>query len=508
MFLLSLSCLHAQKKGETVVDKLLYEDRQYLHDMYHDSRNPVSIANSLWDIADFTLGYEHKQGSFHKINEGKNENLWNVGIQGTKKIGKMSFAGGVIYRNEKTGNRKWSNSLYIAGDNPFFIADSIASDYTAEKFRLHGGMSYKLSDKWQLALRAGYDVGNMADQTDPRPKTKGMRFHADAGFSYKINSTFSIGTSFSAERLRESISYYSVDHLNPKTNSIFLFRALGNPEVKEAYGYTRRYYGSDYSAQLQLLWDGTISNFLELNVLFQGEQAEDGSTDFSYKGGDYSANEYSVLNRTRFIAGSFIHNLTVEAGFKPVSGIWYIQTQTIDKDGNKIWTVRDKSISHTNDQLSASASYRFDLTKKSTPTFSSFFKASYYSSNINQYPELNYLRYSNLLFEGYLTKHLSFKKNMLSLSLTGNYGISPSKEIKADGYRLYETYLTPSFEALIADHYGAGAEISYKTPLKLKQNQFILNLFANTSINHYKGQSPLYKNTNRTYLYGGLSLIF
>lgn len=103
-----------------------------------------------------------------------------------------------------------------------------------------------------IGLRADYRVGSTANQTDPRPNVDGMRFYLNPGVDYQLGQ-FTIGLSGRMEWLSES-SEYTVVRSTEGTYYAFLFHGLGDPIMKTAIGYQRKYSGNLGGGNFQLIW--------------------------------------------------------------------------------------------------------------------------------------------------------------------------------------------------------------------------------------------------------------
>jgi hypothetical protein len=504
LFLISLlpCCCLAQTDAQWE-RKALYKELLYLNHTLYNSRNPGSISEAPADITVFDAAYSSASGSYKLIHEGKTEARRTGGIYGIKKFDKLSFEGSIEYDNETLDGKKWANYLYISGDNPFFITDSIPSDYGVEKFRLNGGFSYEIGPQWRAALRATYDAGTLADQTDPRPSTKGMSFVLNPGIVFRPGKSFTIGLSAEIGRLNESTSYTVVNSIEPNVNTLFLFKGLGSPEVKSALGYKRIYEGGEYRGDVQFVWDlSPLSNFFEAGYGVAGEYADDGDTGFNYKGGDYKATTYSITDQLRLSAASTVHRITAKVESKAIDGIWYIQTQSADTDGNIVWTVRDKSITHKAANMLASLNYTIDFMKDDLPGLTASLTGTYKSSDIKQYPDLYRRQYRLATYRGDLTKHLNIFKGLLSLSLNGVYAASLSQEMEVDGSKLNAAYLEPAFLAEGSSYYAFGLGADYQKPLNISAHPFLLGFNAAAALKQYNGKGTLYPDTRRLFNIG------
>lgn len=173
-----------------------YRDVMWLENSWAGSVNPVSIAKvPLESLFGLRVKYGLLDGNFRQVDEAEKENDLQVSIFGIKKLNKMVFEGNIGYYNQIQYDRKWNSTLFISPQNPFILADSIAGKFNLEKFVLHGGFAWNLSSRVNVGLRADYEVGSVADQTDPRPDTKSMRFGLTPGIAFRLSEQFSLGMS-------------------------------------------------------------------------------------------------------------------------------------------------------------------------------------------------------------------------------------------------------------------------------------------------------------------------
>ena len=184
---------------------------------------------------------------------------------------------------------------------------------------------YEINAHWRAGLRAIYEVGSNADQTDPRPDIKGMRFLLNLGVNYQWGN-FRIGASAGVRWLGESVNYTLVKTY--ETYQLFLFRGMGNYESQQAIGFQRRYTGTASQGNLPLGWNNAAhrADFLELGYEKSTEEARDGSSSNKYKGGKYARTRFSLTNRFRISGERTMHNVTLEASHNKVEGTWYSQT--------------------------------------------------------------------------------------------------------------------------------------------------------------------------------------
>ncbi len=494
-------------------EKALYPNMLYLGNIQYGSSNPTSISRQPWNVAAFDVVFSLDQGDFHQINEPAKRRIWDGKIYGIKKLEKIAFEGNLEYSNQELSDKQWKSIIFTSDDNPFFIGDSILGDYSVELFHLNGGFSYMITPSWHAGLRADYRVGSLADQSDPRPATSGMRFSLNPGIDYSTGN-FIFGIAADLGWLAEGTQFRKVG-VDMYTDNIFLFHGLAKPVNRLVTGiisYQRNYTGSRYGGIVDMVWDNKhrLANYLEGRIILSSEEAKDGGSSYTFRGGDYAATEVLVKDRFQIRSERIVHNISVEGGIKNIEGTWYTQTGSSDPDGTIIWVVRDKSVAYKEQKIQGSLSYRMDLMKNGISHLTWSVLGGYLSSDIDQYPELYTQSYTSVWGKADISKRFRIKRSLLGLSVNGIYKVSPDKKLNmsGEGTKFKETYFTPALEALAADYYSFGGGISYQIPVRLSNIPIWIGVFANGALCNYIGDSDLYKDTGRNFVWAGLNLVF
>lgn len=503
---LSLSCFcQAQDRKDSL---RIYQDVLYLGNIQYGSNNPTAISDSpLCYVTDININFLRSSGNFRLMDQPSHEHWWNGSLFGIQRIGRITFLGNLNYENGKQTDRKWNSTLFIANDNPFIVADSLTGNYNVEKFKLNGGLSYEINAHWRTGMRAIYEVGRSADQTDPRPDIKGMRFLLNPGVDYRLGN-FRIGASAGVRWLGESVNYTLVKTY--ETYQLFLLHGMGNYESQQAIGFQRRYTGTAFQSNLQLCWNNVShwADFLELGYEKSIEEAIDGNNSNKYKGGKYTRTRFFLANRFRISRERTIHNATLEASHNKVEGTWYIQTQSSDADGNTVWEVKDASICHIENRTDASLTYRMDRILQKLPHFTCEMKTGICLSETKNYPEVYLQKYTTAYAILNLSKNLPIKKSLISIHLHGMYNHRLSSSFLADGMKLKTVYSFPIFEvsssAYCLGNIGAKAQV----PLVLNGFHSWLGIYAEYTLKHYTGNHVLLNGTNRNQLNTGVNLTF
>lgn len=505
------STMYAQQNP--IEAKGFYKDLQYIDNIQYGSENPTAISSAVFELVDLNVGYGYDNGDLHEINSPSARRGAEGEIYGAKKLEKVDFEGTIKYSNEKLLRKKWRSTLYVDGDNPFFLADTLAGDNKVETFLVEGGFSYRFAKGWRAGIKAEYNVGSLTDQFDPRPDTRSMSFCLIPGFDYSFGN-FTIGLNGHIGWLSENTSYIKVG-LENKNNTIYMFRGMGKPVLQTVdvnSGWRRDYSGTCYGGGIQFIWDnkGSLANIVEASLDIDKESAIDGESKFKYLGGDYKGMTIGARDRFRIKTDRLVHNISVEGEMKSITGIWYTQVASSDENGLTIYEVKDESVSHEEKKISLQAGYRMDVMKNGLPSLSWKVNAGFKSSSMTQYPEEYTRKWSTIIVEADITKSFRIKKSILGVNLGGSYnhGLSSELDMTPQGTKFDKTYHIPEIDYLTAGYFSAGGEIFFNIPISTKKSVIWLGCHLRDKYYHCIDNSSLYAKTARNTLQAVINLTF
>lgn len=511
MMLMGSILSHAQENQAQA--KGFYKDMQYIGNIQHASSNPTAISSAVFDIVDLNIGTGYDNGKFHEINAPSAHFRAGGEIYGARKLKNIDFEGTIKYSNESLKEKVWRSTLYVDGDNPFFLADTIAGDNKIETFLVEGGFSYRFAKGWRAGLRATYNVGSLSDQFDPRPDTRSMSFRITPGFDYTFGN-FTIGLSGYAEWLSENTSYIKVG-LENKNNTIFIFRGMGKPVTQVVdinSGWRRDYSGTAYGADIQFVWDDreNLANMLEASLDIDKESAVDGGSRFRFLGGDYTGTTIGAKDRFQIKSGNMVHNISLEAEIKNVTGVWFTQVAKSDETGLTIYEIKEELISHEEKKTGINAGYRMDILKDGYPSLSWKVNAGYLSAAMTQYPEEYTRGWSTVYADADITKSFRIKNTILGINLAGSYnhGLSSELEMNPQGTRFNRTYHQPEIDYLAAGCFSAGGEVFFNIPLSTRKSIIWLGCHLRDRYYRCTDAESTYTNASRNILQAVINLTF
>lgn len=445
-----------------------YQEYIYLHNVESGSINPVSISSlPMPSVAMVGVGYSWTEGGYHRADAAGNTNGLNVDTYGFKRIGKVSFEGGISYVNKDEKSRCWNSTLYINPLNPFVLADDMPSDYNSELFDVQGRLSVDIVPRFRFGLNAVYKAGALSDEVDPRVQSKGMRFILNPGVEFDITPSVSIGATGGINMMSEKDEYLSVSE--SFTYDFYLMSGLGSYYPVEGRSYYRDYDGTSWFAGGSIKADisGTVSDYLSVIYGYDIEKAVDGGNNYRFKGGEFNNDHVTVSNRLSVLTGRMAHNVDFSFKTDNVHGIWFDQVSEV-QNSTTTWVVINESVKHKERYYDYSLGYRADwLGRSGTPSLTAGVKVGTVHSNAVNYPDLYRRKYSRVNVKADVKKYFDIKKVRVGLgvSFTGDYDTTSGDSYDFAGQDLEESYSLPLNAYLTSSCYNVSGQLDVKMPV-------------------------------------------
>jgi hypothetical protein len=509
--LIGLSIGAAKTKAATLTDDWNVWNDAYVNELMnvrYGSVNPTQLSYNVKQtsgvaILDYSLG----RGLYHSVDKSGHVNDLNVFIGGLKDLGKLDLSGYLKYTNRQENSKVWNSSLYLNQDNPFVLCDSVPSDVTTESFEMGTAASYAFSNTMKGALSLNLKTGNMSDQTDPRPETKSSDIQIKAGSEWKIGRMYFLGLSAGIDMYGSDISYTVVNPLN--NHRFFLMKGMGDyfrRSSSDESGYSREYKGDTYSCAAQITYAPETSkwkNFFEVMAEKGNEDAEDGGSAYTFKGGDYDFNSFSFRNRLEFIPNDkIIHHLVFSGTINNGDGTWYDQKKEVDTEHGNIsyYKILSKNKIHKSKRVSLNLEYRLNTIYKSCPDF-------YFYGNVGiEQVELKHFNDDGMHQQKSSLAHLKISagknfflnKGSVSTSIHGGYYIPITNRIYGTGTSLTgdgditAVYVNPEFEYVTSRYYNLGGSVKYDIPMRSGKDVLLVGVFAKVDSNIYQDDGTYY----------------
>lgn len=523
--ILSATAVHAfarsaQEEIKTDDGRFYYKELNWAGNMYQHSSNPVSLSyNRIGTVSEAAFNTHFERGKLHRLDKSDRHNDFSMHIAGLQRFGRLNVSGTMSYTDTKEYNRRWNSTPYLTEKNPFVLCDSIASDVTAEQFTMSAGASYRLNGAFTGALALRYLTGSSADQTDPRPRVNAMRFGLNPGGEFRIGQRQAVGISADIEIFRSEITHAIV---NPNNNYVyFLMKGMGDYQVRtnnDVTAYPRDYKGEKYKGAVQWLLNSSerISNILEISFAASNEEATDGGSTYTFKGGDYHHRKVAVYDRFSFGRGASVrHNLGVNVAYTTDEGVWYDQKKRTDTEhGNLVYyEILNKSKIRKGGYWDVSASYRSDFFKDGLPDVTLQASAGLEKADTKQYEVAVFRQKYQLVklqVEG--SKHWRTGRYRLQGLVSGLYVTNVGdKTFSSVKKNLSVTYSAPMFEYASAGKCHVHAGFSVHSPVRIYNYGTWIGLYGNVSYSFYNDHSRYtdkYRSTSMMTVDVGVNLKF
>lgn len=483
--------------GDTArVARLNYKTLNFLGNIYDGTHNPVALSfNQVQTLADINFNTHFDRGAFHAADKTSRYNDFSLDISGLKQIGKVSLSGNIKYVNSKEYSKRWNSTYMLSADNPFTLGDSVSSNPTTEEFSLHAGAAYQFSDKFIGGLKLKYTTGSLSDQEDPRPKTNSMHFFITPGAWYKISETQSVGLSADIDIFRSNITHAIINGLE---NRIYFLQKGGGDYhyfgSGSVGGYTRDYKGLNLGINAQ--WNAQFSDFnnlLEVGFSTKTENAEDGGSSWTFKGGDFSSIALDLSDRLTFGTENLRHNIMLSAFYRANTGYWFDQKRMVDTEhANRVYyEVLSKDKAHDATYAGGALEYRIDGLQNSLPSWSAHIKGAIVNTDITQIEtDIYHQKYTNasVLADG--TKYWNIRKLRLETTLGAAYRFAlgtPTFESVRD--ELLTTYVLPAFEYATASSAAVHARAALDIPVRMYKTPTWLTIYGEATGRFYTGDN-------------------
>lgn len=486
-----------------------------------ESNLPTYIyLNPLSDRFAIDLSYRFARGDFHAADASSKVNGLPISIGGSHRFKNVECYGNLEYLNSKEFSRRWNSTMMTSEQNPFVLCDSVPSDFTSDRFRVNGGVSYNPWKGLVLAADLDYTVGSSATQNDPRPKTDAMHFTATPAIAYKIGAFHTVGISEAFNLYKETISHTVIN--TQESQNYFLMRGSGIYFMRStgsSMSYPREYSGMSYKTALQYVFDNRAAGlgaFVNIYYTINKETARDGGTKFTFLGGDMRESRIGGNARFDVRSSRFAHSITLGGENITAKGTWYDQKEFLDPDRNNElnYKVLASSIVNTQKITSASLHYTMSVLKGLAPTWQWSIGATFRTKSELQHEDDGYLQKSNRLKADLsVVKYLNMRHCLLLVGIDGGYtarlGSSSVDDIKTTV--LSDLYTLPAMEYASASYASAGITVDASFPVTISKSSCFIGAYVKFGSHIYTGDSKysnIYKDTYQIAGQAGLNFKF
>lgn len=493
LLILTISFARAGEGTDTVEFKkhLFYQELNRLGNIRSAGTNPVGLSyNQIGRVTDASVGVGFGRGSFHAIDHADKRNDFSVKIDGLQRFGKLSLSGSFTYLNAKDYARRWNSTLYLTSTNPFLFCDSVPSDVSTEQFSLSAAAAYVLTKRVAAGLEVSYLTGSAADQTDPRPKTNAMRLYLKPGVEWKISQSHALGLAVQFGLFRSDMTNTIIN--TQESHTYFLMKGMGDYFVRttnDLSSYPRDYKGSSWQAAMQWVVQptgGMVANSLEISYSALKEDAVDGGSAYTFRGGDYRKKQLDLRERLDFGNEEKVRqHVVLQATYAMDEGFWYDQRRMVDTEHANLvyYEILAKSKVRESNYLDAGLDYQVDFLKDGMPDAMLKAGAVLQHARIKQYEmELFEQKYTlvHVVLEG--NKRWWVGSCCFQASLAGAYrfgiGGTAFAAVRED---ISAVYTAPAFAWQTADVAKVRGRVEFDVPLSFYGYRTGMGIFADVT---------------------------
>ena len=508
---------HAALPDSTLL-LLRHADADRTANLRMGSLNPVSLRHhAVKDYGYGAVGYSWTHGGYHAPDASGHADAIDVRLDGRRRLGAFDVAGYIAYLNSTERHRSWNSTLFLPADNPFVLCDSVAGETSTESFRLGVAAAWNGGGRLTAALRADMLTGSMADQTDPRPKTDATWIHLAPGAELALTPALSLGLALSADIYRANTSHVVINTM--ETHRFFLMKGVGDFQRQSSAdigSYPREYKGETFGGALTLVYEPQGKrwrNFLELRAAAGGEDAVDGGTHFTYRGGDYARRRFSLSERAQIVGSRATHDVSLEASYATGEGTWYDQRRMVDTEhGNIIYyETLSKDLIYKSTDMAAAIGWRATLPNRGLPRWTFTASARVERSERRHFAaETTRQELTRAALHAGVERNVALRRWALTARLAASCAMPLGERTYGSALADLEAkYAAPFFEYRSAREAGVNGSLEALIPLK--SNGLGLRVFADASGRFFLGDgtwSDRYDGTSQLTLRAGVGLAF
>ena len=322
-------------------------------------RNTANAAGLTVDsarnrgVAMFDLS--HREGDFHRVQEGGQRNQLEFFTERYQTIGKYLYGYGKFRFNMgRTKQRAWCDVMRPYNSNPFFGGSSVLGKYDNQDFDLTAAVGTTSFNGFRFGARLDYQVGDLSRLRDPRSRSQLLDYQITPSVTWSAGN-HTLGVAAFYHRRKEKIPNINT----VQTDATLKYYIMTGME--SAVGTTRGYAGFqrewvDHSFGGELSYGYQGSAFTTLNTFGMRHGNEGVYSNYKYEPGKYVTYGFSFATQNRLQTDRAIHQLDVKAGYEQAYADEYRQELVIESDPKTGY-----SSYHYNTQITFKKRYQVNL---------------------------------------------------------------------------------------------------------------------------------------------------
>lgn len=212
MFILGGAFCFAKNVFAQQADTALY-DLNYIKNsnVWVGSKNAAGLQFiPVKKVSIATLGFQKSDGRFRNYSQSDNSYQWEANTESFYRLNKnVTLYGLVSYDNFK-GKNMQGTALVDPAKHPLSFednADTTFGDKKLEQYRLAGGVSAQLTQKFVLGGKVNYQASDYVKLKDLRYQNRLFNLDASLGGLYKMSNRLELGINYNYNKRVESLKF-------------------------------------------------------------------------------------------------------------------------------------------------------------------------------------------------------------------------------------------------------------------------------------------------------------
>lgn len=429
--------------------------------------------------AEFSV--QHQSGSYHRVQEGGQQNELLFTTERYQHIGAFLVGYGRFqFQQNRTKDRAWCDVMRPYNSNPFFGGSSFAGKYDTQAFDLSAALSTipiplagtDMDRELTLGVRLDYKVGDLSRLRDPRSRSELLDYRLSPSVVYAFGN-HRTGVSGFYHRRKEKIPNITTVQTDP---NLMYYQMTGLEHASGLVGgysgYNREWVNHEFGAQLNYQYQKGAVNSLTSASLSRGSENVYGT--YKYEPGHYTSFVYQLTSHNRITTGSLIHQADLDVTYNEDYADEYRQQLIQERDANNGYTSYryETQIEYKKRYqvrvLDAALHYRTNILQDEKVSAYGGLRLSLLQVKNRYLLPQSDLKYNhfNIQLEG----GKAFLGNRLWIDIAGTWHLSSKAELNlADATTAYaQQVLLPDMDYYRADFWQGHLEAKYLFPMRIK----------------------------------------
>ncbi len=496
LFMLAMAmALHAQTDAIDMEHYKWADEQQLWHSTQNAAGLAIDLHDSLPDRGVAYFNYNHSDGDFHRVQDGKMNNNLGFFTERYMHISRHLYGyGSFKFDMGRTKDRAWSDVIRSHESNPYFSGSSIPGKYDNQDFALNASLAYDKISSVILGANLQYHVGDLSRLRDPRSRINLAQYRITPSAIYTTGN-HSVGTAFHYDRRKEKLPSLTTVQTDP-TLKYYIFTGLENATgtIGGYQGYMREYVNHEFGGEISYQYQSRTIKSLTTATMAKGTEYIYGTN--KYEPGRYFTYNYGISTSNRISAGKLLHSIDASISHEEAYADEYRQERLSTTDSvtgyNSVRWITNMTYKKRYQQkrLDAKAHYRLSFTKEKGILGYAGLKYQLHSTDIKRLLNTSTLKYSGSLIE--VEGGCSLLKDKLWMEACAGYNFSTKADLDLnDSNTEYaQEVLIPDMDILSANYFKGQMKVTLQLPVTIAGHTN--NCFACLKGDYLKADNHLY----------------